>query len=111
MQEKDIEMFYNDVSGYSDEGRDDICKDVQDKDIDSIILKEIKNEILKSGVELTEETLMTRINDYKKRRPVRISNIISSENEDDEEEEEEDDDDEEGEEGEEGEEEEEEEKE
>jgi hypothetical protein len=46
MQEKDKEMFYNDVSGLSDEGRDDSCKDAQDKDIDSVILKEIKNEIL-----------------------------------------------------------------
>ena len=92
MQEKDKEMFYNDVSGLSDEGRDDSCKDAQDKDIDSVILKEIKNEILNSGTEITDETLMTRINDYKKRRPVRISNVISSENEDEEEEEEEDDD-------------------
>jgi hypothetical protein len=92
MQEKDKEMFYNDISNLSDEGRDDTCKDAQDKDIDSVILKEIKNEILNSGVELTEETLMTGINDYKRKRPVRISNIISSENEDEEEEEEEDDD-------------------
>ena len=92
MQEKDKEMFYNDVSGLSDEGRDDSCKDAQDKDIDSVILKEIKNAILNSGTEITDETLMTRINDYKKRRPVRISNVISSENEDEEEEEEEDDD-------------------
>jgi len=67
MKEKDKEMFYNDISNFSDKGIDDACKDAQDKDMDSAILKEIKNEILNPGVELTEETLMTGINDIREK--------------------------------------------
>ena len=65
-QEKDKQIIYNDDVDEDDIG--DPEKNIQDKDIDSVREKEIENEIINSGGELTEETLTTRINYFRERR-------------------------------------------
>ena len=66
-QEKDKQLFYNEASD-DDEDVGDSEKVIQDKDIDSVREREIENEIINSGGEVTEETLTTKINLFKERR-------------------------------------------
>ena len=65
-QEKDKQIIYNEDVDEDDVG--DPEKNIQDKDIDSVREKEIENEIINSGGELTEETLTTRFNLFRERR-------------------------------------------
>ena len=74
MQEKDKEKFPNNDSELSDKGKN-IFNNIQDKDKDSVISKDIKNE----NPEFIYKIRTKRINDYKKRK-----SMISSDNEEDE---------------------------
>ena len=69
-QEKDKQIFYNDIDE-EDEGEDDSIKHIQDKDLDSSRERKIKNDLEKevknSGAKLTEETISTRIKLLKKK--------------------------------------------
>ena len=87
-QEKDKQIFYNDIDE-EDEGEDDSIKHIQDKDLDSSRERKIKNdlekEIKKSGAKLTEETISTRIKLFKEKRikPKIEKEIINSESSED----------------------------
>ena len=65
IQEKDKQILYNDVS---DDDIGDPEKVIQDKDIDSVREREIENEIINSGGEITEETLTAKINLFREKR-------------------------------------------
>ena len=65
-QEKDKQILYDDVENEDDAG--DIEKNIQDKDIDSVREREIENEIINSGGEVTEETLASKINHFRGKR-------------------------------------------
>ena len=65
-QEKDKQILYNDIESDDDVG--DPEKNIQDKDIDSVREREIENEIINSGGEVTEETLTVKINHFRGKR-------------------------------------------
>ena len=80
IQEKDKQILYNTI----DDDDDDIAdaeKNIQDKDVDSVREKEIENEIINSGGEVTEETLTTKINLFRERRIKNILEKINASNE------------------------------
>ena len=68
-QEKDKQILYNDIESDDDVG--DPEKNIQDKDVDSVREREIENEIINSGGEVTEETLTVKINHFRGKRMLR----------------------------------------
>ena len=70
IQEKDKQILYNSIDD-DDDDIGDAEKNVQDKDVDSVREKEIENEIINSGGEVTEETLTAKINLFRERRLIK----------------------------------------
>ena len=69
-QEKDKQILYNSIES-EDEDVGDPEKNIQDKDIDSVREREIENEIINSGGEVTEETMTIKMNHFRGKRALK----------------------------------------